>query len=401
MRRPLVAILVAVAVGLPGAAAAKDKRKRGVELRGAKLVKTIAPQKGFIDDPFEFDGAGGRLAYVNADTADLAEIIVFDLVQSAKLYSVDISAFTKAPQSIEFAADGDHFFVTARETEGGPVTAALLSPKGKVLRKFGPADHIGRLTYDGVAAVSMYTRTEKRAKRGPRTIQHTVEVRSLEKGKRLGKKTTLVTDLNGFSKKLDFTLKSWSDEYTLAVGIKGGKWDRREDQRSPDVEGWYDLPQRTFSRKVTIKNLIEHTKKMQVLSDNPNLDNFVRVSKDLSGLQRVKDGAAVDIELALPFDHYDHTTLEYHRSPDGSIYFTLQIDPVNPAAVERKRADKEWLDLYYLAPGSKKATRKARMRVKGKTHLSWRATASYWIVVPHHVGFDRGGKVVQIYALGK
>jgi hypothetical protein len=72
---------------------------------------------------------------------------------------------------------------------------------------------------------------------------------------------------------------------------------------------------------------------------------------------------------------------------------------VNPDAVARRRADKEWLDLYELAPGAKKAVRKARMRVKGKTALSWRATGSYWIVVPRHVGFDRGGKAIRVYAL--
>ncbi len=48
------------------------KAKKWPQLVGAKPVETVKPARGFVDDPFIFDGAGGRLLYVNADAANLA-----------------------------------------------------------------------------------------------------------------------------------------------------------------------------------------------------------------------------------------------------------------------------------------------------------------------------------------
>jgi hypothetical protein len=139
---------------------------------------------------------------------------------------------------------------------------------------------------------------------------------------------------------------------------------------------------------------------MQVLADRPNEPEFLRVSGDGKQLERVVDGEPSAVELAQPTGDYDGSTLRQQRRPDGTIFFTLQIDPVNPAAAARRRAEVAWLDLYRLSPGSGRAVRKARVRLDGRgEELSWQATESTWAIVPRHVGLARGGKQVRIYRL--
>jgi hypothetical protein len=403
MQRRLIIGLAAVAASVAPAWAeqakgkATGKAKHGAQVEGAKLIHTIQPEWGFIDDPFAFDGAS-RLVYVNADAAGKADVVVWDVALGKPLRTVDISAFTATPSAVELAGS-EQFFVSSRSAEGGPTTAAVIDGKGKVVRTFGPAAELVRTRYGGKDAIVSYAIEEKRPSKGPKMIHHTVEVLAVDTGKRLGKKTTLVTDLAGYSKQLDFTLEAWRDDYTVAVGIKGGSWDRKENQRSPDIEGWYEMPRRSFARKRPINDVMAHTKKMRILAAHPNTSDFLRIAQDAGSLQRVVDGEASAVELVLPLRHYDPRTLRQQRRPDGTVFFTLKIDPVNPDAVARKRADKEWLDLYRLAPGASKAVRKARLRIDKERELDWRATDDYWAIVPHHVGFTRGGKQVRVYDL--
>ncbi len=405
MKRVFVCALVGMAIAsAPALAQDQDQRQAKkkpatAKIVGATLAHTIEPTKGFIDDPFQFDGGGSRLVYVNSDAASRAEAVVWDLAQQKPIRTVDLSAFTIAPLRVEPAIDGDHLFVVVSEGDGGRFNAALIDPAGKVVRRYGPASEVLRTRYGGKDAVVLYSVEEKRAKNGPRMVHHSVEVFALETGKRLGKKTELVTDLNGYSKQLDFSLKGWRNEYTVAVGIQGGRWNKKEDQRSPDAEGWYELPRRSFVKTVAISDPMAHTKKMQALANHPNETQRVQVADDLSGLVRVVDGDAAPIELSHPFRAYDHTTLRAQTRPDGTIFFTLEIDPVNPEAAARKRAEVVWLDLYELLPGATRAMRRARLRLDDQSELSWRATSSTWAVVPRHVGFDRGGKLIRLYAL--
>ena len=76
--------LVTAGLLLAGTANTADaQRRKSPALVDAKLTETIKPFRGFVDDPFEFDSAGGRLLYVNADAASLAELRVIDLTQAA------------------------------------------------------------------------------------------------------------------------------------------------------------------------------------------------------------------------------------------------------------------------------------------------------------------------------
>lgn len=393
-----VGVIAAVLAAVPQVASAGKWKA----LIGAKKVTTVKPEHGFVDDPMAFDEAGGRLVYVASSMSGHSELRVLDLAQKgAQLSSIDITKFTTAPREVHFALDGEHFFVVAADPDkksGDREIGALVGPKG-IERTFGPVKDLRLTTFQGKEAVVSYAQEWKHGKKGPEVF-HTVTIDDLATGKRLAKPRTLVADETGKVAKLDFIISYWTDSYTRVVGIKGGTWDRKENQRTPDQEAWYEVATGTFTRTFPIKDVIAHRKLQKLLADHDNEPIFVDVAHDLSGVRYYDHGKPRRIGLTENFSHYDPKSLVMQPvSPDGTVFFTLTIDPVNPDAVARRRAVARYLDLYQLAPGAKKARRRARILLHDKRGRAWRATPETWVVVPKHIGFDRGGKAIDIYSL--
>jgi hypothetical protein len=379
---------------LAAAAPAAAQPRSDPELIGVKHVTTIKPTTGFIDDPFTFDGAGGRLLHVVADAGYLAELRVIDLGQGgAQLARIDISKITTTPVAVRFVSEG--YFVVSRPSRQDKATALVIDGAGKLVRTFGPADDIVLTSRDGSPVVALYTVTK--TKKG--MFQHQVELIALDGKKKWGKPRVLLADDKGHVAKLDFRINHWADGYTRLVGIKGGTWDAKEDQRSPDHEAWYDVFTGAFSKRIDITNVLEHTQLMRTLAVHSNEAQFLSVGAKLDRLDFVTAQGRQPIELAQPFRHYNAGSLQYQPTEDGLFFFTLTIDPVNVDAVARKKADPEYLDLYEYRAGEKKATRRARILLTSKRRVSWRATPEFWVLVPRLMGFDRGGKELQIYTV--
>ncbi len=402
MRRIRICSAVAVLClwGLARAAMAET-----IEAEHAELVATLSPDEGFIDDPFAFDHAGSRLLYVNSDTGTSATVVVVDALQRTELMRVSLKAFTLRPSKVEFALDGEHFVVWTEDSKTGRKRVALIDKKGKVIRKFGPALDIVRSNYEGNDALVVHDvgaiKSRKKASAGeePVVVRHSVAVYSLANGKLIGKKSNLDLDATDRSPELDFTLKYWIEDFTIAVGIKGGAWDAKEDQRSPDFEGWYVMPTQTFAKRLPIKDLVAHREHMARMVKFAKRSRDIVVRHNLSGVDFIEDGAFTSISLAEPFHHYDAQSLVTQASSEGNLFFTLTIDPVHPDAAAARRAVTPWMDLYEYNPATKKAVRRARLLPpKGRKH-TWRATTNNWAIMPRHIGFDRGGTKLLLYQL--
>lgn len=400
--REVMGIVIAAGLLLhaPAALAQKKAAKRQ-PLIGARVLTKVTPAAGFVDDPIAFDDAGGRLVYVNASISGTAQLQVLDLAQAgATIGTIDVTPFSAAPAGVQFALDGEHYLVFARNKEAGTMTAALFDKAGKVKHEFGPATDLRTRMHAGKQALVLYTRAFASTKKGPPEVRHTVELRDLATGRALAKPRTLIADEGGEVAKLDFRIEYWTDDYTRAVGIKGGKWDRKEDQRSPDHEAWFEVVTGTFTKSFPIKDLIEHTRKAKVLGAHDNQPQFVAVANDLSGVLLYDRGVAKPIALTETFLHYYANSLVMQpQSADGTIFFTLTIDPVHPDAAARRKAVPSYLDLYELAPGATTAKRRARILLGDKRERIWRATPEHWVVMPKHIGFDRGGKALTLFAL--
>ena len=77
-------------------------------------------------------------------------------------------------------------------------------------------------------------------------------------------------------------------------------------------------------------------------------------------------------------------------------WISLVVDPVNPAAVARKKADVEYLDLFEV--DGDHAVRRARI-LAAKKKLVWGWAGDTLWVLEKNVGFGRGGKALRLYRL--
>jgi hypothetical protein len=365
-------------------------------LVGAAEIVKLTPPAGFIDDPVAADE--GRIAYVVAETGSKAELHVYSYALKAEQV-IDLSAVTLHPIALQLV--GARALVIG-VTEDGSQNAALVEltdkgktkPAGTIVYKLGPTTLITPIVRDGKQRIALH-----RTIAGSNGTRHEAEIVAIETGKRVAAGRPLELDAASKQAKLELTVNHWSDGMTRAYGIKAGAWDRKEDQRSPDTEATYDLITGKLESK-KIDDLYEQRRRFQSLADaNAQLD-FVRMARDNSGLQLWKSGKARPITFDEPLTNYDLKSMQATVTPDGGAWIVMKMDPVNAAAVERKKADPEYLDLFVVGADGK-AVRKSRILAKGIRHrfglIADKAGNKFWLLERNN-GFDRGGRSLTVYA---
>jgi hypothetical protein len=385
VRRVLPVALLVVLL-LPAAAQPKP-----ASLVGASELVRFAPSPGtgFIDDAIAADAE--RFAYVVADTAARAELHVVTLATKQEQI-VDLSPITLHPVALELV--GARVFVVGA-TDDNKRIAALVDTadkaKTKTIYKVPAANDITVVPQPpGKLRVAVHRATA--SKTGTR---HEVELLALESGARIGAVHVLELDAANTNKALDFRVNHWGLGFTRAYGIKGGEWDRKEDQRSPDVEATYDLLTSKLVDRSPITDLFEQRRRFQTLADAGNRVEFVRPSADNTSLQLWRAGKPRPIELDQPFSSYDPKSIQAIVLPDGSAWLALKVDPVNADAVARKKADPEYLDIFRITADGK-ASRTSRILATNLRHRFGVAGNRFWLL-ERNQGFERGGKSVALY----
>lgn len=367
-------------------ARAGDPPSKPAVLVGASQAARIAPTRGFIDDALAIDGA--RVAYVNTDGATFAELVIADVAGGEKLR-------TPLPPTLGTATAmrwlGDTLVVIGR-TDDGASRAAVIDPTGKVLRTVGPAADITLVDRGG----PRFALHRTKAGAAGATV-HELELIDPATGKRVGKVRSFEITSAQTIKKSEFRVEHWRDGYTVLTGVKGGHWDPKENQRTPDVAATYDALTGKYSEQ-PMTDPMEHARRAQVLAQHPGEASFVRMSDDLMTIELWRAGAPAAVELDQPLAMYDASTVAYATDARGGQWLGLVIDPVNPAAVKRKKADIAYLDLFKIDGG--KATRVARMLAAPKKKYRWGVVDGRWWVVERSLGFDRGGTSLTVLGLG-
>ena len=131
---------------------------------------------------------------------------------------------------------------------------------------------------------------------------------------------------------------------------------------------------------------------------------YLEVSGDLKKLYYVdeKNGLA-ELQGKVPWAVYDHESLKQWEAWDRqTLYFSFTVDPVNPAAVARKKEDTERVDIYSIdRSGAVKLVGRADTgRKKGRasvTKFGWSMGGAYFSYLKKLKGFARGGKTLLIY----
>jgi len=412
--------MAVVAYGVAGAA----PRPTVPALVGAMEIERFQAPTGFIDDAIAFDDT--RFAYVVADGAQKCELNVIGpaatptgpaatpttpapaagsgsgsgATPTSNGLVVDLAPITLHPLTLKLM--GPRVFVTGLDANNAQVAALVELSTGKPVYKLGPAKNITVITRDGKPRVAVHRVTG---------TKHEVELDAIETGKRVAAGHALELDASDTSKALELEVNHWSDGWTKAYGIKGGEWDRKENQRSPDVEATYDLIAGKLIDKHPIADLFEQRKRFQVLEQakaDAKLD-FVRMSWDNANVVAWRAGKAQNIELDQTLGQYDPKSLQGVLESDGTTWIALKVDPVNPDAVARKKADPEYVDIF-KAGSDGKAVRKVRVLATGamlKLGVLPKSTAAarggrpedlLWLL-ERSPGFDRGGKALMIYKL--
>jgi hypothetical protein len=375
---------------LAGVASAQPRPKLPA-LVGATEVVKLNPPSGFIDDVVAGDAQ--RIAYVVADTEGHAELHVYVRASKAE-YVADIAAITTHPTAL--AVVGQRGFVVGK-TDDGQEVAALVeladtakTKAGAAVYKLGPATDITVITRDGKQRVAVHEASPTAG-----GTRHEVELVAIETGKRVAKAKPLELDAKGTNAKLQLTVNHWSDGFTRAYGTKAGEWNRKENERDPDVEAAYDLVTGKVYDRKKIVDVVEQRKRFQTLAGQPRLE-LVRMTWDNSGVEVWSAGTLHAITLDQPITNYDPTSLEgVVTGADGSGWLALKIDPVNVDAVARKKADPEYLDIFRVGADGK-AVRKSRVLSTKIRHRFGVIGDQFWLL-ERLTGFDRGARSLTIY----
>jgi len=395
MRRILPLALTLLAhTAAPTIAHADVTAPRPAALVGVTQQARIAPSKGFVDDAVAFDGV--RLAYINTDGATFADLIVHDInAGDAADRRFPVPPDLGVIASLRFLPDPEPRLFAIGHGDDGSARAALIALDGKVVRRFGPANDITLVMRAGAPRVALHR--AKVTNRGG--TQHQLELVELDKGKRVGKLRTIDVDGAGDVARLELHVNHWTDGFTHAIGTKGGHWDRKEDQRTPDVYADYDVLDGTFTT-APVDDVMALAKRMQILAARTTGEPvFVRMADDLAGVELWKAGTFTPLELDQPIGQYDTGTLAGFVDADAHVWLAMKVDPVNAAAVKKKIADPEYLDLFAAAPEGTKAVRRARVLVTPKKLYRWGVASGRWWLLERSVGFDRGGTSLTIYKL--
>ncbi len=364
----------------PGTRAGKPPALVGLTQTGAHV-----PDRGFLDDVVATDGA--RLAVIVTDGDDLIEARVLG-PDGAPQATVTLGAIAPAVRRMYLL--GERLFVVA-DADEGPVGGALIGLDAKVIKKHAPATDLFVRKVDGKDAVIVYTRTPGKAGVVNR-VQAVDPVKARPVARRAGQ---LTIGADGRDARLDFRPVYFLDDQTVAVGQKGGAWKKSADLRSPDSAARYDLLTGKWLRDEPIVDLIGHGRRLEVLATAADPQVFVRMKDDRSELELWRDGTPTALRLDQPLAVYDAASVAYAMRGDR-VWLSLRVDPVNPPAVARKKADPEYLDLFEISGNT--AVRRARI-LAPKRKLRWGFAGDVLWVMEKNVGFDRGSKSVVLYRL--
>jgi len=96
--------------------------------------------------------------------------------------------------------------------------------------------------------------------------------------------------------------------------------------------------------------------------------------------------------------------LEQEDSAGHAVYFSLALDPLNPDALGRQKADKPYLDFYraQIAADGKSADTVRLLRAPiDDRPVVWVLDGQHVAVLRKHKAFSRGGNEIEVYGVAQ
>ncbi len=372
--------------------------------------------KGFIDDPLELSADGDRVYYVATDGATFAELRAAEVPAPVAGASRGEFKILGSVPGLPIAATQilllpeERVLVMTREagTESqapGPVTGTAYGFKGQPPRRVGPASEMVLSTVAGAPALVLFSRPPNQQGLPAQTGE--VRIQALHAGtlKPLLQRSYRLKDGALMTTQGPVLPLYYLDDHLTLVARQPGEYDRKTDLRQPDRFVVLDLLSGKVQRGPSIADpatLVETTRLHEkhpgeslFATYNPEFTQvFIQSSQASQPEKDLRREAKLPRKLSL----YDPDSLRTQPAP-GVLFLSLTVDPVNAAAVARKKADKDLIDLceFDLKSGE---TRRL-------IELPGNKRPSRWVVGPSgrlallrkHTGFSRGGSDLEFYDL--
>ena len=367
----------------------------------AKPSFVLKPEKGFIDDPFAIDGASARLALLRTDSASFALVEIVDLNTGKTRRAFAAGNPQQLFDRVLFAGGDDLGIVlVTRDSVTSRRSAQYFGPDGRPLGLVGPVTDFGTITREGVSYLVAWDR--RTAASGQTT--YTVAQYKLEGLAKVGKPRAYVINKDGTLSQPALKVVTWQDGYSQMVGERPGAYDKKKDMRQPNKAAVLDALSGAIVSEAEIGDVLGWTVATQMRRTRLNRTLLPVITDEQDAVQVIDAvGHRTPLKLGTPVQNYDRKSLLEQEEPDGrTLYLSLSLDPLNPDALGRQKADKPYLDLYRVAAGDAKtgpeATRLLRVGLDDRP-VAWVVGGRYVALLRKYKAFTRGGNEIQGYSL--
>ena len=377
----------------------------------AEGLKPLEPQtslkpkdgEGYFDEVFGLDDAGTHLAVIRSDGATFAKVETYDLEAKPpkQTASFDLPGKNLIVTRIELLPPGKGMVLIGRDRpdDAAPLTAILVDNNGKVVAKTAPATAFARPPEDGTPRAALLVGFDRKLGGHGAEATYAVTAYTLATLAPAGKPRVYHTDVAGELKTPPVRLIGFYDGYTRILGEKLGAYDKAADVRQPPKKTVVDALSGKTTTEAEISDPVGWAVTGQLRRDHPGQSLFVDLNQDGSGVDVIDAmGKKVPATLSVPFRLYDPKTLLFEEGPaPNHLTFGLGVDPLNPDAIKRKKAEMPMLDLY--AADAADGVVKARGRVFTPRPVTYRVRAQTLVVLKRFKSFARGGDEFQIFEL--
>jgi hypothetical protein len=367
----------------------------GGDARAAEAARTItASSGGYIHDAFAVSADGKSIAWIETDGASAATMFVGSV--DAAQAQVSIGGVPPDVAALYFL-DDKRLLVVARAGEAA-FTAQAWTAAGAAGPKLGPAQHVALATVAGKPAVVTYSKQERRG-----GAEHVLVAYARDTLKPIARRT-LKEDAEGRVPHPTGALKLlwWRDGFSSAAVLQAGGFDKERDMRRPDrfarLDPWGAKPEVLEPSDITdVLGFAE----VSMLHGRHGPDGlFVTVTEDRKALLLVDGLAMSPITLPRPLAIYDADQFAWQRvdGDDARLWLSATVDPTNPEALARKKADRDDLTLFAV----ERATRalKKVLEVPGQNRpTAWRIGGDTMLLLRKSKGFGRGGVALEVWRL--
>jgi hypothetical protein len=343
---------------------------------------------GFIDDGYALRDDGKAVAYLTTDGATTATLHL------AEVGGNDVAVAGAPVDALAVAWLSPTRVLVVRGRDGTSTAQAFTAAGADKAKPIGPFGRFAFATVDGKRAFVTYTRSEKHG------VEHALAAYAVDTLRTL-KKRTWREDSEGQIKQGASSLKPlwWAESFTVLAALRAGEFDKARDMRRPDRYARLDAFSGKVLAETEVQDVLGFTQVGLVRRDAPNQPVIARFSDDRKKLMLIDGISEHEVVLARDLWKYDPLTLAWQTLDDKRVALSLTVDPVNPDAVNRKKADVDEIDLYEVD----RQTHVARplLHVPGEGRRStWQLAANRLLLLRKGKGFDRGGVALELFDAG-